>query len=1408
MNTALLIAAFHVALSAPPGTANNTLAPERADRHSTSMELIRQGRPSLIIHPAGQEWRTLAERLAQSLSRLAGSSGIQATVMEDTQAIPNRLGPLPPHLRNQPLIILGNVQSNRAMFPLYANYYTYCDAKYPGGDGWIIQTIVRPFGGPGNYLIVGGSTPRGVERAVDTLINRLDLLSPADTIELPWSLTVELGGQMPDLVRPALANVEKMKLPTNADISAMAYDEMVDAFTTCAHLYFYTGRVEVAEKARAWALHLANQKGGFRCGDYSMEILAAAWRRIRPVFTPEESALVDKRFVETVTSHSKSWWRQTGAIPEIGGRHHTTGMLAWWEMICSLLEAGQIDEPARKKLMNWQRECEGYLDGLLRHNWDDLDDYQSADSAQNACSYALQTGKLEWFHDGLARHAAEKLLALTDNQGWYVGVQGYGEALPGWERFTLNGGLLLGACAFIYEEPAYRALIQQFPPLNASWGALQPWGLRQFACSDAATLAQPPEWLTGLRDVRLTPYRLDLMNRGVFLNSPLMDGFAVVGLKPPGIPDHLVYDKAVLRREPPGPFLLLQGMSGIALSTIDMNSVIRYTDQDRIWLVHNTSRRSLFFKNAVYVSNGLNDEPIPAACELLACDMLGDVAFISSRLPDYRGTQWTRNIIQINHSTAVIDRVHVDRPGQYTVSCNWRTPDWADFGPGGWTSNQDGAEFRILPSDMTGAISHRFPAADGATRPTVLREVRQCDARSGEDLFFENVLYSQQKIKEIRRPAPGVILVRDEGDEDSVVLFAAGDGIQLADLHTDAMLTCVSGDTISLLQASSLRLGANVLLASDARVNKQLQSPEIRDYLRTLWNACATESATVKQARSASTGPQPAWTHPGPSSRGSLIDGVRLTGVRNFNGSALLATDWILPAIVAEPRLSPLRGSSLTAGTALAHTLEPMLEPLENSEIALHLPRKTNIAEIELIGATGKETSAPMPARRMEFELTFSSDAFRKDLRKQQVIADRATTWHNLYKGRAYAFENYRLNGFEEEASEVRVRIVQADGADRMPMNDIRVRAADSSGQLNVQTRAFDLDGDGTEDLLVWTTEGEICIVGADGRDIWRRNFGTSILAVDAWDLEDDGRKEILVSLSNWKLHCFNLDGSHRWESNWADIDRRDKGGFFGDGNLVFGMAAWSTPSARKDPTSSKELMLTSYFCASRADANGNFIDSFRRYGHNTQIRPIPDGLPYAGGLVTRSDIPWNGGVPVEWLDPATGKKAATCTVPNGPCVLLEVGDYTGRKQAEVLVATEQGIGIYTPQHKNPVWEHYSEAAVSGAAVIPADNPGRPAQVIYGRQDGYMFVVAADGQLIRQLLLDEPINCLTALKNCQGKPVVLVGTLRHLLCIRLDDLQEEWRIPGEYQTLVVLKHADRQHATGVLRSGRIHLYTP
>ncbi|MHC4797194.1 MAG: hypothetical protein ACYTF1_11175, partial [Planctomycetota bacterium] len=843
-----------------------------------------------------------------------------------------------------------------------------------------------------------------------------------------------------------------------------------------------------------------------------------------------------------------------------------------------------------------------------------------------------------------------------------------------------------------------------------------------------------------------------------------------------------------------------------------------YADQGKLWLVHNTAKRSLFFKNAVYVSRGLDEDAVPAACELVAHADFGNVALAASRLPDYRGTYWTRNLfVKQGRFTVVVDQICVEEAGQYTVCCTWRTPGFASLTDSGWWARQGDAEFFILPGEMRGLACARTAHPDGATRPTILRQNRSFTARPGDNLFYENLLYtSGPRVRqqcEVRRLAPGAIVIREHnaGQPEELSLAAACDGgISLHDLKTDAKLVFLSEREAFLAGGKTLELAGHTFNSVGNRVAFDDEIAEaVQRLLKSAWRKTALPQDESEESHPSMSGaaPQPTWTNRGPCTRGRLIDGIRFVGKSNIAGSDLLATDWILPVLRAEPRLTRSWAITLnppmSPNQVVAHQEdpndEPVLSPLKRSEFILELAEPTRVSEIVVFGDTFGETSEPVFDARVDLEMTFTSDGFQADSRVKTVTLNRRPSYHNLYKGHSYLFECYRATGLDESARTVRVRVLDAT-LPKMILTDVQVRGeADSAQEQPVNVHPTDLDGDQQDEILTWTAEGELAVVRPDGSDAWRRRFYEGIINVNAWDLDDNGVKEVFVSRTDRQVVALNSNGSLRWQKDFRQMYRETDEKYYNDGSIVYGMTAW-----KPDGTTEKAILFTSYFNAAKLDTKGNINNCFKRNGHFTQIQRIPSGFDREGGLAIRSDIPWVGPVPLQWWDTTTGEPASESSVPNGPCVFFEIGDLDADGSVDALVATEQGIGLFAPSEPKTRWEHITDAPAVGVGVI--QHNARAAQVAYGRRDGRLFIIGADGSMLRSVVLGEPLTCLTALRTSEGEAVILVGTDGYLRCLRWKDCNEMWRRPGRYQRLELLNVVGKSRVLAVTAGGQLEAY--
>jgi hypothetical protein len=146
-------------------------------------------RDLVIIYPAADpQYRVLADTLSAAIIRRGGPA---PECITDLALIPARSTPLPAAYRQRPLLVLGNLNTNRVLLPLYADYLCSTDATFPGADGYDLRTLVNPYGTGANLILAGGSSLRGVERAVEQLLAAIATAGPGITV--PFLLQVEVN---------------------------------------------------------------------------------------------------------------------------------------------------------------------------------------------------------------------------------------------------------------------------------------------------------------------------------------------------------------------------------------------------------------------------------------------------------------------------------------------------------------------------------------------------------------------------------------------------------------------------------------------------------------------------------------------------------------------------------------------------------------------------------------------------------------------------------------------------------------------------------------------------------------------------------------------------------------------------------------------------------------------------------------------------------------------------------------------------------------------------------------------------------------------------------------------------------------------------------------------------------------
>ena len=114
--------------------------------------LVREDRPNCaIVHP--DEPAGYASLVARIQEAIAGVSRVTIPAHKDTDVVSSKFD-VAEELTKKNLILLGNVNTNRAFVRLAANFFVYSTCQWPGENGCELRTVTNPYGTKTNCIVM------------------------------------------------------------------------------------------------------------------------------------------------------------------------------------------------------------------------------------------------------------------------------------------------------------------------------------------------------------------------------------------------------------------------------------------------------------------------------------------------------------------------------------------------------------------------------------------------------------------------------------------------------------------------------------------------------------------------------------------------------------------------------------------------------------------------------------------------------------------------------------------------------------------------------------------------------------------------------------------------------------------------------------------------------------------------------------------------------------------------------------------------------------------------------------------------------------------------------------------------------------------------------------------------------
>ncbi len=582
--------------------------------------------------------------------------------------------------------------------------------------------------------------------------------------------------------------------------------------------------------------------------------------------------------------------------------------------------------------------------------------------------------------------------------------------------------------------------------------------------------------------------------------------YAYYGADSP-VPLEETFDKLSFRDavDPQAAYLLLDGVSGGYHGHWDGNSILRFTDNGRVWLCEGD-----YLKGDPKDHNTLTimrdaESGLPGLFSSLEARFQGgEWGSTITRTPAYTGLDWDRHIIWHRPSDTFLlfDEVTALEPGAYDVKARFRSLGKTSLQGRTWAVEQQG-ERLFLHAPGAGQLIEATDAEQAPnwqnyefvedSTPKLLSHRVRRDLQPGERAVLPAVFYAAQEPRQTVLPL----------DEDAMVLdgdlrvLAGVEGLSIEGLQVAARQFVVGVDGVLLIDATRLA-SARTLVEASAPVRLTL-SP--------------AEGTGVVEADA-------------PTTLSVLTDdGAPLS----IDGEAGGAGADGMTTVTVPPGRHELSGGFATMGEALAR--------------AWQVGRDAAEAAGQAPPPEAPATHGAEPAWTAELPATIST------LTSGDLDGDGAAEF---------------VAGCEDGT----VAAVGGDGAERWrvglsaKINDIAIADLDGDGAPEVVCGVEDsnlhvLGADGAE---LWTRyfEGHYAEGGTDGH----------VRVVQVTDFQGDGVPEIAVGCANTFFYVLDNRGEQfgdgePWETGWRHkacaIDAAD---LTGDGVLEL-LAGWTYFSQR-----------------------------------------------------------------------------------------------------------------------------------------------------------------------------------------------------------------------------------------------------
>ena len=648
--------------------------------------------------------------------------------------------------------------------------------------------------------------------------------------------------------------------------------------------------------------------------------------------------------------------------------------------------------------------------------------------------------------------------------------------------------------------------------------------------------------------------------------------------------DEQTFDKVAFHSgfSPDDPYLLLDGLSNGGHGHLDGNSLLQWTQNGRVWLADTDYIKSLpKFHNGVLIFKNGQSATIPGFCELEHVTDLPGLGASITTLRDYAGVDWQRHVLWLRDSVfLVVDRMTARETDDYSFRAVWQTLGTVQQSSAGLSVEQKGqharfattpdARFTLNDDPDQGKNWSTYPFADEPV-VRVWQAIYNRRLEAGRSFNIFTVMQAsgeQPSTVTVHRVSDNVAIVSGLNEP---ILVGVADETGRIGLAEEAF---AQARALVVTPSRGFALGARSIFTPDGDWNF--------DEAADLEVDLASGQGTILQPAAVTTADRPEVTtrmlgflaapheirsmlqmlqplRPGTAAReaveppgislvqrwnyGTVLDAYLLSSnARSFEavdtGAVLTVSPDPLAVNVFFRKEGANRPENLLDGMLTTTDGSVMWDTDQQVTVTLSMDDEYDLDRLVLRAWFALTSSTGHRFQLGRIRILASNDDFAQDVR---VLADETdTAQHPDWGGEDRKPQVYEFADLKTRARAVRLELTPRPGTG-VYLSELEVwgsgeeMAVDTADRKAMPTHTFrtlhtaDLTGDGRDEIIAGSSNGQVYCFDADGQQLWSFAYGGSVEAVTTVEFAQNGRPFVVAGGIGGQVVCLDADGTEQW---------------------------------------------------------------------------------------------------------------------------------------------------------------------------------------------------------------------------------------------------------------------------------------